>query len=318
MLFGCGNMDSSSEEVHIESELLESDPETAAMSMEREQNQCWDISVPTQITKIGDLYFIVDCYHDQVICHENIEDPVGIWQTVTTDISKGHTIASDGQVYLVDDTENHRILVFEYYNQVFVNTQVFNEVGTRPHYIVYNEEDKSFYVWSSMTGQMYVMKHDEGSTRMYISRIMTINELDGVYVRSFTIEGDKIYLVSGNSKIIEARCEDFKITNRYDVPDNMAGMVQIMPVDSGYYITISTDVNGNQDFATLVYTKALEDLAKYEYTDIYSYFIGGGTPYYMGEIDGRYYLTEHRLMGHAVWSFDIDENGMPIDVVAVY
>ena len=39
--------------------------------------------------------------------------------------------------------------------------------------------------------------------------------------------------------------------------------------------------------------------------DIYSLFIGGGTPYYIGSADSHFYLTEHRLPGHALWQFDV-------------
>ncbi len=281
-------------------------------------NLATSLSVPTQITKIGFLYFIVDCYNDQVICSESLSKPLNEWYVMTRDIDKGHTVASDGQVYLVDDTERNRVLVFEYLNGMMTVTQVFENIGSRPHYIVYNEADRCFYTWSSMTGEMYVFEHDEGSTAMYVSRIMKLDELDGIYVRSFTIEGDSVYLVSGNSQIIEADINDFSIRKRYPVPDELAGMIQIMPVPGGYYITISTDVHGNQDFATIIYTSSLEALESGDYTDIYSYFVGGGTPYYMGCIEGRYYLTEHRVPHHSIWAFDIGDDHMPVNVEAVY
>ncbi|MBO4900798.1 MAG: hypothetical protein J5509_10975 [Lachnospiraceae bacterium] len=276
------------------------------------------LSVPTQITRIGDFFFIVDCYNDQVIYSDSLDKPLNEWYVMTRDIDKGHTVASDGTVYLVDDTERNRVLSFEYDGNVFNCTGVFEGIGNRPHYIVYNEADRSFYVWSSMTGEMYVFERSEGSTQVYISRIMKLDELDGIYVRSFTIVDDSVYLVSGNSQIIEARLSDFKIKKRYPVPDELAGMIQIMPVPGGYYITISTDVHGNQDFATIIFAEELSDLESGAYTDIYSFFVGGGTPYYMGVIDGRYYLTEHRLPGHSIWSFDIGEDHMPADVTAVY
>lgn len=295
-----------------------SDDGTEETPAEPVRNLGTSLSVPTQITRIGDFYFIVDCYNNQVIYSDSIDKPLNEWYVMTSDIDKGHTVASDGEVYLVDDTERHRVLVFEYDGSTFINTQVFENIGTRPHFIVYNEADRSFYVWSSMTGEMYVFERSEGSTQMYISRIMKLDELDGVYVRSFTIDGDSVYLVSGNSQIIEARLSDFKILHRYPVPDELAGMIQIMPVDGGFFITISTDVHGNQDFATIIYAEKLEDLENSGYTDVYSYFVGGGTPYYMGVIDGRFYLTEHRVPGHSVWSFDIGEDHMPTDVTAVY
>lgn len=310
---GCGEK-GMREDVHIEAETL-TDPVIEAEPL---PNACGDLSVPTQITKINDLYFIVDCYHNQVIYNDNLEAPIWEWKVMTRDINMGHTVASDGQVYLVDDTENNRVLVFEYIENVFVNTQVFNNIGSRPHFIVYNEADHAFYAWSSMTGQMYVFEHSADSNHMYISRIMTIPELDGVYVRSFTITDDSILLVSGNSQIVEARKSDFKIIKTYPVPPELAGMIQIMPVDAGYYLTISTDVNGNQDFATIIYTSDLTKLEKGEYTDIYTNFIGGGTPYYMGKIEDTYFLTEHRLPGHAIWSFEISADGMPTNVKAIY
>ena len=63
------------------------------------------LSVPTYITKLDDQYFIVDCYHNQVIYHDNLTDPLYLWKVMTNDLSMGHTIASDGNVYLIDDTE---------------------------------------------------------------------------------------------------------------------------------------------------------------------------------------------------------------------
>jgi len=318
LLSACGSTGGNSESVHIESEVITDDASLIAASTEVRNNLCTELSVPTQITKIGDLYFIVDCYHNQVIYNDNLSDPLNSWKVMTSDISLGHTVASDGNVYLVDDTENNRVLVFEYANGVFVNTQVFNEIGTRPHFIVYDEHDKCFFAWSSMTGQMYVFEYTGDGNRLCISKIMSIDELNGVYIRSFTIEDDSIYLVSGNSQIIEARKSDFKIKKVYAVPAQLSGMIQIMPVENGYYITVSTDVNGNQDFATIVYAQNLEGLSDIKYTDIYSYFVGGGTPYYMGEIDGKYYLTEHRLIGHSIWAFDIGDDGIPVNVEALY
>ena len=103
-----------------------------------EQNHYADLSVPTCVTKVGDLYFIVDCYHDQVIYNDSLEDPVAQWSMLptgmpvtdgtvpqspesgdrwdsppVTSLRQPHTIASDGVVYLVDDTENNRVVIYE-------------------------------------------------------------------------------------------------------------------------------------------------------------------------------------------------------------
>lgn len=268
------------------------------------------LSVPTYVTKINDLYFLVDCYHDQVIFHHNLTDPLTEWSVMTNELSKAHTIASDGSVYLIDDTENHRILVFEKSGDGFICTEEFSEIGVRPHYIIYDENTETFYAWSSMTGEMYLFRKEKETGRMYLAEILTIPELSNVYVRSFTLTKDRIYFVSGNTKIIEARRKDLKILKEYPVPDTMAGMIQLTIIDDQYLITISTDVSGNQDFATIIQTDDLNGLSKGNYKDVYHNFVGGGTPYYISFFDGQYYLTEHRLPGHSLWSFTMEDGNI--------
>lgn len=276
-----------------------------------------DLSVPTQLTKVEDTYFLVDCYHNQVIYHDNLEDPPSSWTVMTADIDKGHTLASDGEVYLVDDTEQNRVLIFEKQADTYVHTQTFREIGKRPHYIVYDAPTDTFYAWSSMSGEMYLFRHNAGDTRMYLTEIRRIDSLDQVYVRSFTIIQDEIYFVSGNSSIIRADLDSFEILETYPVPEQMAGMIQLTRIQDYFYITVSTDSAGNQDYATILRTRDLSTLMEGGYEDIYAYFIGGGTPYYITQLDNTYYLTEHRLPGHSLWRFQVEDNEIT-DVQAVY
>lgn len=276
-----------------------------------------DLSVPTYITRIGDLYFLVDCYHDQIIYHDNLTDPLTDWLVMTDEISKGHTIAGDGLVYLIDDTENNRILVFERQDNAFVHTQTFSDIGSRPHYIIYDEPTETFYAWSSMSGEMFLFCHEPDDSRMYLSEIRSIEQLDNVYVRSFTIMDDEIYFVSGNSSILRVDLDTFELLEAYPVPDSMAGMIQLTRIQDYYYITVSTDITGNQDYATIVRTRSLSGLMDGDYEDIYETFIGGGTPYYITAFDDAYYLTEHRLPGHSVWRFRVQNNDLT-DVEIIY
>lgn len=284
---------------------------------EAQNNSYTDLSVPTYITKIEDTYFIVDCYHNQVIYHHNLTDDLSQWQVMTSDMSKGHTIVGDGTVYLIDDTENNRILVFEKEGNTFHRTQVLSDIGVRPHFLVYEEISKTFYAWSSMTGEMYLIHRNEEDNRMYVSDVKTIDKLNGVYVRSFTIEGDDIYFVSGTSSIIRADLKTFKVLEEYPVPDELAGMIQLVKIEDGFFLTISTDAAGSQAAATMIRTDDLRNLASGEYEDIYHYFVGGGTPYYMSYFEDVWYLTEHRVPGHSIWRFSI-RDGKPAGVEAVY
>ena len=43
------------------------------------QNPYSFLSVPTQITKIGEDYFLVDCYHDQILTSTSLDAPLEEW-----------------------------------------------------------------------------------------------------------------------------------------------------------------------------------------------------------------------------------------------
>ena len=310
-LVGCGK-----EKYIRSSEILISDKAEAAKNAEIRKNPCSSLDIPTQVNKIGDTWFIVDCYHNQIIYNDNLKDPLTEWNVFTDEMNRGHTIAGDGLVYLVDDTENERIMIFEKVDDKYLFTQQFSSVGSRPHYVIYDEETGLFYAWCSMSGEMYIFSHPKDDPRMYLKEIRSIPELDKIYVRSFTIIGDDIYFVSGKGSIIKADKKSFRILTEYPVPSSMAGMVQITKIEDSFYITISTDDNWNQDFATIIRCKSLEDLKDGKYEDIYSCFIGGGTPYYISKADGYYYLTEHRVPGHSVWRFSVE--GDEIKTESVY
>ena len=282
------------------------------------------LSVPTYITKVNDTWFIVDCYHNKVIYSDSLDTPIQAWNIMCDEVVQPHTLASDGKVFLVDDTENNRVLVYEEWCDKYLNTQVFNDIGNRPHFSVYDEGTKTFYVWSSESGEMYCFKHTEDSTRMYLTDIRKVQELSDTYVRSFSIIDGDIYFVSGLSsggkapRILVCDLDTFEVKKSYPVPDEIAGMVQMTRIEDMFYITISTDITGNQDYATMIRTKSLEDLSEGEYEDIYSeYFIGGGTPYNISQVGDTYFLTEHRLIDHQIWSFNV-KDGSIVNVQTVF
>lgn len=57
-----------------------------------------------------------------------------------------------------------------------------------------------------MTGQLYVFyRPDPDSSSVALEKILSVPELDQIYVRSFTIDGDDLYFVSGNQSILRTR-----------------------------------------------------------------------------------------------------------------
>lgn len=285
-----------------------------------EQKNTYDtLNVATYITKIENTYFIADCYHDQIIYHDNITDPLNQWSVLTNEVHYAHTIASDGTVFVVDDTEHNRLMVFQKTEAGYAHTQTLENIGMRPHYVQYDTENGVFMAWSSITGEMYLLKRaaqpqQNGIYPLYVDKILKIDELYGVYVRSFTVMEDGIYFVSGhnNQKVIKAVINDtgdgFDVVAEYSAADGIAGMVQLTKIGDFYYITISTDNQENQDFATIVRTDSLDGLADGGYEDIYDQFgVSGGTPYYITEIEGRYYMAHHRT-GENIIAFDVNDN----------
>ncbi len=285
-----------------------------------QQKNTYDVlNVATYITRIDGMYFIADCYHDQIIYHDNIVDPLNQWNVLTNEVHYAHTIASDGTLFVVDDTENNRLMVFQKMAEGYVHTQTLENIGMRPHYVQYDAKNHVFMAWSSITGEMYLVKRAEvpeqnGVYPLYVDKVLKIEELYGVYVRSFTILEDGIYFISGhnNQKIIKAVInpagDGFDIIAEYSVADELAGMVQLTKIGELYYLTISTDDQENQDFATIIRTDSLEKLAGGGYEDVYDQFgVSGGTPYYITEIEGRYYMAHHRTAENII-AFDVSDD----------
>lgn len=279
-------------------------------------------SIPTAIVKIGDRYFIDDCYNDQIIYNDNLTDPLAEWKILadaeSCGLKQSHTLAGDkaGTTIVADDTENDRVLVFKPAGTGYELTQTFENMGNRPHYTVYHEDTDSFYVLSSCSGELFTFTKDKKGKIVH-SGTHVFEELKHLYVRSFTIEDDSIMFVSGlatdaeNTQppaILIYDLKTFAKTGEYPVPDSLAGMVEIAKSGSYYYLTVSTDINGDQDKATIIETRELAGLQYGLYEDIYGKYFGtGGTPYFLGTVDGEWYMTEHR--NDRIWKLETDPRG---------
>lgn len=262
-----------------------------AMPVYAAENGYSYLLMPTQITKINNTYYIVDANHDQIIYSDNLSEELRYWKVMTRNTQKPHAIAGDGDIYMVVDTDNNRILTFEKNYDSFKALQTFENVGVRPHYVYYDYADQAFYAWSSMTGEMYIYKRVPNTKSVELTEIRSIPELMNCYVRSFTILGDVIlFPVVERSSIIMADKNTFQILNEYPVADSISGMVQISVVDGYYFLTVSTDRMYNLNASTVVRAKNLEDFSTGNYENLYSLFGGNGTPYYVSHFDDAYYM----------------------------
>ena len=273
--------------------------------------------MPTQITKINNTYFIVDCNHNQIIYSDSPGTSLGNWKVMTRDTNSPHAIAGDGNIYMVVDTDNNRILTFEKGYSTFRHLQTIENVGVRPHFVDYDYADGLFYVWSSMTGGMYLYEKEPKTQLVTLREIKTIPELSNCYVRSFTILGDVILFPAvERSSILMADKYTFEIINEYPVPDCMAGMVQVSMVDGCFFVTVSTDRQYNLQASTVVRAHSLEDFENGNYENLYSLFGNSGTPYYVSYFDGSYYMI-HENTAPNIYRFHAD-NGSIYDIKGMF
>ena len=267
------------------------------------------LQVPTQITKLGNTYYIADCYHDQIIYSENLNTSLKQWKVMTNNLHQPHALASDGTVYVVVDTENHRVISYTKSSDRFHEIQTFEHIGKRPHYITYEPSDGLFYVWSSLTGEMYLFRRTPDTATLTLAEKRVIPLLDGLYVRSFTIIGDSILFPCVElGAILQVNRNTFEIEQYYPVPDTIAGMVQIVPIGDYFYITISSDRNYDRSSASIIRTKDLSQLQYGGYENLQQFF-GNGTPYYISHFDGSYFMTHHDA-APKIYRFQVENNNL--------
>lgn len=287
------------------------------------------LNTAAQIVKIGDEYFIEDGYNGQIIYSDKLDAPLGEWKVMASGINRGHSVAGDGQYYMIDDTDNEKFAAFvkksdgtfEKINEFKVcdhSPSADMSEKCRPHYVVYDAATKKFYGLVSMTGEIYVFGCADGKATH--EKTLSVAELDGAYVRSFSIIDGSVYFVSGNNNILRVETEelvksnaDLKVAERFYVPDVMRSMVNIMKADGYWYITVSGQSAQEQSAnAAILRTRDLAGLKNYEFENITHLFGGNGIPYYMSAFDGKYYVAMQNT-NRNIMEFEITDG----DVAAV-
>lgn len=214
-----------------------------------------------------------------------------MWHTLTCDIRGGHTIASDGELYLCDDTDYNAIRVFKKRENSFYQTQILGQIGTRPHFIFYNNDTKRFYALSSLGGDFWILANEAGVAK--IERHFVIDEIKDAYVRSFSFIDGFLYLISGNGFIwkIELSGGYYRVAEKFLVPDEICGMNYLMKIDDWFYITSYQDKTG-AIVPNFIRVRDLHTLTMHEYEALYEKFGFKGTPYYITSFDDRFFVTE--------------------------
>lgn len=231
-----------------------------------------ELYTPTQVVKHGDHWFIVDCWHHRIIYSDKLEKPIAEWKTLTDDIAGPHSIATDGKIYVTEDTGRHKLFVFAKTGTGYQQIQTVEGVGERPHRVVYDDATKRFYVVTSNSQEMFVYEN-QGGKLVQIFRD-TMDFLAGQYTRSVTIMDGLMYFVSGDSKIVSTKYKDlsFEVVKEYPVPPELKQGNDLVKIQNYYYITATP--------GAFVRVRNLEDLATGQYEDLKEKLGFRGTPYY--------------------------------------
>ena len=269
-------------------------------------------NVATQVYSVNGEYFIADAYNNQMLYTNNCQNGSSDWHLMGNKLFRPHAVASDGTIYVVVDTDNNRVVTYAKTDQGFQVVECFENVGVRPHYVEYDASTKQFYVWSSMTGTMYIYKRSANGLNIKLKKTAYIKDLDGYYTRSFTIDGDKIYFPSmGRNAIYVVRKSNFKVRKIYPVSEELNGMVQVRHEQNYYYLVTSTDASGDHSKAAFVRSSSLGGFVEGSYENVRDLFPEiEGIPYYITHLEDGHYYTPMAVGSFAsyICRFDIEND----------
>lgn len=245
------------------------------------------LNTPTTFTKIGSTYFCVDCWHARVLYSDNINKPITQWSVMDNTLRGPHSIAYDGYMYVVEDTENGGIRTFKSDGAGgFTAITTLSSIGTRTHRVQYDSATSSFYVIGG-TSQTMARLTRSGDTLTLQSKI-TLAFLSGQYSRGFRIYDGKMYIVAEPGKVFEVSFDGastYTLLNTYNTPTGFSSPNDIFRDSTGKWYLTGT----NQAICRF---DSLADMHAGTVEDVYSLFGLGGTPYYMDEFDGYLWIPE--------------------------
>ena len=239
---------------------------------------------PTQIKKIGDLYFIVDCWHNRILYQKTLDKDLAKWKVLDGDLAGPHSIASDSYFYLTEDSGRNKLKVYRRFDDNFSLVQTIDNVGLRPHRTIYDPATSAFYVIAANSQTITKLKRN--ADRLQVEYSKNLQFLEGAYTRSITILDGYMYFVSGPGRIFKTRYTDdsYQVLASYQVPEALKSMNDLYKTEHYYYLEGTPQA--------IIRTESLEALAEGKYQDLYQELGLKGTPYYIEYFDGRYYLPQ--------------------------
>ena len=129
---------------------------------------------PTFITKIKKNYFIVDCWHHRILYSANMNT----WKVLDQEISGPHSIVSNGEIYVAEDTGKNAIRIYgETHDKCLCLKQIITSIGIRPHRSIYSSKTDTFYIISSQDQTIFSLGYNK--EEVFIKSYQLIPELQG-------------------------------------------------------------------------------------------------------------------------------------------
>jgi hypothetical protein len=254
--------------------------------------------LPTYIEKIGDRYFIVDCYNNRVLYSSYLSAPLHDWQIPDDSLSRPHSIASDGRYFVVDNTDAHEIKVYQRHRGGFLLTQTVRNIGARPHRVRYDPYTSAFYIRASESQAITkLVAEDNGLVEKHTKKLPFLGQS---YTRSFGIVDHKMIFVSGPRMLTVADYVDssYEVLYSLHVPAPYQSMNDILRVGGAYYITVTNNI--------IIRCDSLLDLPEDKCQSVYDQMSFRGNPYYFSRFDGHVFVSE--LTGRDdILMFDVND-----------
>lgn len=240
---------------------------------------------PTQFVKIDNFYFIVDCWHHRILYSKTRSSHLPDWTLLDDDIAGPHSIASDGSLFVAEDTGRNGLKVYTLNDFSGLSlVQYVENIGIRPHRVIYDKINNQFLIVCSNDQSIWFAQNINGKLTVTSSHL--VSALNGQYCRSITIKDDVLYFV-GVHDIILYKLQKSNLGNpirRIVLHENFRGSNDLFFLnESGGYLTCTPQ--------RIFQFNDISSLEKGDATDLSSYF--DGTPYYVEQFDNQIWIPEN-------------------------
>jgi hypothetical protein len=242
---------------------------------------------PTSIINAGDIFIIIDCWHHRALWSQDLAEPVSRWKTFDDDLAGPHSVATNGDIFVIDDTERGAVRAYRRIGSQMQLVQKVEGLGGRTHRVHYSREQQGFYVLSSGLNTITKLTLDaQGLLKIAFSK--KLHFLGPSYTRSFSLYGDYAYFVSGPGKITQTLIKDdsFSVVQHFDVAPELHSMNDVFYSGKYWYVTATPQrIVRVKDLSLLALTSPNTE-------DMFPALGLRGTPYYISSMQGRIFVPQ--------------------------